>query len=212
MKRFTLLATTIATACIASVAVAGDGYHNERNSRFTGPYLGIYGGYDWTDAETGVPGVEPDIDGWETGVFAGIRVDSLLDRVDGLGVGMHGAIEGFYGVSDSDGSEAGVDIEKKDEWGVSFRPGFSFIDEAMEPVGIAPYAIIGYRWTEFEASVPGIGSEEETYGGFELGVGAQLLAYGDWGIRAEYSHVWYEEQDDIEPESDNLRLGLSYHF
>jgi outer membrane immunogenic protein len=217
MKIYPLMtaAAVASLALVASSAFAETSYRNTRenvsNSPFTGPYLGVYGGYDWSEAESDTPGFEPEIDGWEAGVFGGFRVDGLLDRIDGVGIGMNGAVEAFYGMSNSDANIGGVDVEKGNEWGVSFRPGFSFTDRLASPLGIAPYAILGYRNTEFEAFAGGAGASER-YDGFELGIGTELLAYGDLGVRAEYSHVWYASENGIDPDSDSVRLGLSYHF
>lgn len=206
MKPIYLLGAAV-TVCASTSALADTQRHQGvSDSPFTGPYVGVYGGYDWSELETG--GIDPDLDGWDGGVFVGGRVDGLLNRVDGVGIGMNGAVEAFYGVSNSDDSVGTTGYEKDDEWGVSFRPGFSFIDKAVAPVGLNPYGIIGYRNTKFDSSTGG----SDRYNGFDLGVGTEVLAFGNYGIRAEYSHVWYASKNNIDPESDNLRIGASYHF
>jgi outer membrane immunogenic protein len=182
---------------------------NIARSPFTGPYIGGYGGYDWTDADTPIPGFKPESRGWDYGVFAGIRIDGLLDRMNGMGIGLNGAIEGFYGWSDSDDEIGGIAVNKKNEWGVSFRPGLSFLNN--DKMGISPYGILGYRNTEFEAFA-GTAGASERYNGFDLGIGTQLLAMGQFGVRAEYTHTWYASEGDIDPDSDTVRLGVSYQF
>lgn len=212
MKKLPLTCAAIVAMSLASTAIAAPKTTqrtNEPNKFFTGPYIGTYGGYDWSDAD--VAGPNPDLDGWDYGVFAGFRLDWLMDRTNGLGIGLNGALEGFYGWSNSDDNVAGVAVEKDNEWGVSFRPGLSFLDRMTAPLGVAPYAILGYRNTEFDAFA-GAASGSERYDGFELGIGTQLMAWGDVGLRAEYSHVWYGSENGIDPDADNLRLGLSYHF
>jgi opacity protein-like surface antigen len=209
ISQISLLAAFAITGSVMGTAANADSM--KTNTPFTGFYVGGYGGYDWTDADNTAAGLNADMDGWDYGAFVGYRLDALLERMNNVGIGMNGAIEGFYGWSDSDDSAAGGSFEKDDEWGISFRPGFSFIDRTFAPLGVAPYGIVGYRNTDFEGSAGGA-SVSENYNGFELGIGTQLVAMGDFGVRAEYSHVWYGSENGFDPDTDNVRLGLSYHF
>lgn len=194
------------TLCGGQALAGTKNDHQTTTTGLSGPYIGVYGGYDWTDLETS-GGPDAELDGWEGGAFAGYKLDTLMKRMDGFGIGMNGAIEGFYGVSQSDDSTVGGSLDKEDEWGVSFRPGFSVIDEITDPIGLNPYGILGYRNTKFE----GPGSDERFHG-FEAGIGTQLMAYGDFGIRAEYAHTWYASESGVDPDSDDVRIGVSYHF
>lgn len=204
MKKLYLFSAALA-ALLAAEPAAAQERNAVRTTPLSGFYVGLYGGYGWADLETAGPDV--DVEGWDTGLFAGYKLDALMDRMNGFGIGMNGAVEGFYGVSDADDDVAGVSVQKDNEWGVSFRPGFSMIDEMSSPLGINPYGIIGYRNTKFEG-----GGASERYDGFELGAGSQLIAFGDFGIRAEYAHTWYASEDGIDPDSDDVRIGVSYHF
>ena len=172
-------------------------------------HIGAYGGYDWSDVETTGPDFEPN--GLDVGFLAGFRADAMLEKMDGLGIGLNGAIEAFYGISEADDDRGAGTVQKEDKWGVSFRPGLSFMDRIVSPLGATPYAILGYRRSEFETSAAGF-SDSENYNGFELGIGTQLLAYGDWGIRAEYAHMWYASENGVDPASNDVRVALSYHF
>lgn len=168
-----------------------------------GVYLGGYGGYGWSDLDvTGSP--DFDVNGTDYGVFIGAELESLFG--DNM-MGLHGALEGFYGWSSADDSNAGINAEKDHEWGVSFRPGLTFVDK-YAPFGVKPYGILGYRRTNYDFS----SGSDRNYNGFELGVGTELVAYGNYGVRLDYSHVWYGEKGGVDPSENDLRLGVAYHF
>lgn len=231
MKKALLLGTALIAVTTTSAAHA-EKYIETRESRtstttsnyrttsndvhlspLSGFYIGGQGGYGWTDLEIEGTGVEPDVDGWDYGVFVGYKVDAILDRtVNNWGLGMNGAIEFHYNWSEADDSIGVVDFEKNHDWGVSFRPGFSAISDMTAPFGVNPYLILGYKRAEYEGSITGVGSASENYNGFELGIGTELVAYGDFGIRLDYSHTFYGEKDGIDPDENNLMLGVSYHF
>ena len=169
-------------------------------------YIGLYGGYTWMDADND-NGADPEPEGFDYGLFGGYRIDSMFANTN---YGLTGALEAFIGGSTADDEIGGVDIEKGLEYGFSFRPGFAFLNQ--NAFNINPYGIIGYRNTELEASSGGL-STDENYHGFELGLGADILQLdNNIGVRAEYSYVWYMEDNDIDPSEGNLRLGLSYQF
>lgn len=205
MKKINLIAF-IAAAAFATPALSAT--TNKQTTGLSGFYVGGFGGYDWSELDTDT-GFNPNVRGWEGGAFVGYKLDVLMQRMNNMGIGMNGAIEGFYGWSNSDNNYAGVNIDKDNEWGISFRPGFSVIDRLTSPMGINPYGILGYRNTKFDGSAV---TGSERYDGFELGVGTELVAFGDFGVRAEYSHVWYGSENGVDPDSDDVRLGLAYHF
>lgn len=213
MKLLSLLTTAAAVTVLLSPAAHAQVRNTQSGapSPLSGVYMGGFGGYGWTDADTNGAGGF-DLEGGDYGLFAGYQLDGLLDRT--LGMGINGALEFHYAWSDQDEKRvvAGVPVtlEKDHEWGVSFRPGLSFVDQIM-PVGIKPYGILGYRQAEFEANGAGLTSDE-TFHGFELGLGTELIAFNDFGVRLDYSHVWYGEEGGIDPDEDNVRLGLAYHF
>lgn len=188
----------LGTAAVAVMGFAGTAQAQEYNTNGydISPYVGVYGGYGWQYDGA-------DLDGADYGVYAGISADALLDyTINRVGLGLTGRLEGHYGLSSSDGDG----VEKDNEWGISFKPGLSFVDSYM-PIAAQPYAIFGYRNTDFEAA-----TFDENFHGFELGLGAELLAYDDATVRLEYTHVFYGDESGFDPDEDNIRLGLGYSF
>lgn len=207
LKQSFLLSTCI--LCLSALPAAAQyqqqGTYKETGtlSPLSGVYIGGYGGYGWTDMEVS-GGSDANVDGWDYGLFAGYSMDTLLDRT--LGMGINGSLEAFYGWSGADDEAGGIDFEKENEWGINFRPGLSFIEDYT--LGLKPYGIIGYRRAEFQTD-PG---DTEWHDGFELGLGTELIAFSDFGVRLDYSHTWYEDKAGLDPDEDDLRLGIAYHF
>lgn len=190
---------------------AGGSYNrrDERKDINPGFYIGGYGGYGWTNTDLdGAP--DADVNGMDYGLMAGMELEALLNGW----MGLVGAIEGFYGWSEAEDevNVAGgtIDVEKDHEWGINFRPGLTFFNDHM-PLDLKPYGIIGYRNAQFETSGAG-GSSDENFDGFELGIGSEIVAYDNVGIRLDYSHVFYGEENGIDLDENDLRLGVAYHF
>ncbi len=198
MKKL-LIGSALAALCSAP-AFAKD---TANPSAFTGPYIGVYAGYDWSELDTNF-GLDADPRGWDGGGFIGYRFGKLMEN---SAIGTTASFEAFYGISNADDSVAGINVEKDHEWGVSFRPGIALLSTTT----LSPYGIVGYRRTQFEGSSGGFAGSED-YNGLELGIGTELMAFGNAGLRLEYAHVWYGDENGIDPDSDDLRLGMSYHF
>jgi hypothetical protein len=207
----------MATAAILALAVpftpanAATDYDRRSDDELSttsasGVYVGGFGGYSWTDAEIEGGPDDLDVNGGDYGLFIGYQLDTFLDR--SLGIGMGAAIEAHYAWSTADDDVPAGEFEKNNEWGISLRPGISFLN--YEPLGFRPYGIIGYRNAEFDSSIAGV--SEENLDGLELGIGTELVAWKNYGVRLDYSHVFYGEEGDIDADEDNLRLGVAYHF
>ena len=211
MNKLLLTGAALLALTVSNTANADE--YSMNNDRLTGPYVGVYGGYGWTDADASgaVSAFDGDINGADYGIFTGMKVDTLLDQtVNRLGLSLTGAVEIQYGWSSQDDTINGVNFEKENEFGISFRPGLAFVDQ-INPLDFNTYGIFGYKRAEYEVAVAGVSGDED-YDGFELGLGTELVAYDNMGVRLEYSHTWYEEKDGFDPSEDSLRLGLSYQF
>lgn len=214
-----MIKTTLMTAAVGLLALTSSIAAQAQTrpapgepTSLSGLYFGGYGGYGWGDTDTPF-GDGKNVDGWDYGVYGGYTLDTLLDRT--IGMGINGSIEGHWGWSSADdntrfaGQDAGV--RKEHEWGVDFRPGLSFVDNALDPWGVKPYGILGYRQTDYKAHAFGFSTDKD-YSGFALGAGAELLTYGNFGVRADYTHVFYGKRDGIDPAEDDVRVGIAYHF
>ncbi len=136
-------------------------------------------------------------------MYAGVSADGLLDyTINRVGLGLSGRVEGHYGLSSSDGDN----IDKENEWGISFKPGASFVADVL-PIVTEPYAILGYRQTEFE-----VNGNDDNFHGFALGLGTEVMAFDDAAVRIEYTHVFYGKENGFNPDEDNIRIGLGYNF
>lgn len=189
----------LTTTCAALVVLSSPVLAQDMNSPLTGAYIGLLGGY--TNSELDDSGLVAEPKGGDYGIFAGYKLDRFLED----SIGITGAIEVHYAWSTADDNVIGIDVEKDNEFGVSFRPGIS-ISETFNP-----YGIIGYKRTEFDAA--GFGATaSETYNGLELGLGGEIMSYGNIGLRLEYAHTWYEDKDDTDVDEDTIRAGVSYNF
>lgn len=201
MKKYILTAAMV--MALSSPALA-QGYNDGYDDPMTGLYAGVQGGYSWLEADSNIPAVGSEyvMDGTEYGVFVGYKLDKWLQP----NMGMTGALEAHYEWSNNDDTVGGINVEKDSSWGVQFRPGIAISDT------INPYGIIGYKRANFEASAGGAAAEDD-YNGFELGIGTELVAYGDLGFRVDYSHTWYEDNGAaFDPNEHSIKAGVAYHF
>jgi opacity protein-like surface antigen len=195
----------VAAPLLLALSTAPAQAYPNSNSNVTpgsGFYLGGYGGWTWTDAS----GFS--VDGGDWGVLGGFDLGSYLNRNSNMGLDV--GLELHYGWSSADDTVGAVKVKKGNEWGVDLHPGFSVISNAM-PLGLKPYAILGYRQTEFDTE-RATGTNEDTFHGFALGAGAEVLAWGHAGVRLDYTHVWYGSHNGLDPDEDNLRGALVFHF
>lgn len=207
MKKSKLMAGTAAVlaifALLASPALAQDAgvpYNQRPVPDQGGIYLGGFGGWGWTDMDAAGGA---NVDGMDWGVFGGYKMTGLLSEWN-----MTAALEVHAAWSDADDAGGGFAYDKDHEWGFSFRPGIKFLSD-VAPFDLNPYGILGYRNASIDNTVVGA---DDDFHGFELGLGTELIAYGNWGVRLDYAHVWYGSEGTMEPDEDDLRLGLAYHF
>lgn len=193
-----LLAAT-ALACAVSQAQAA-------SERMTGFYAGGYGGYGWTDAD--LAGPDGDVYGGDYGILAGVEIGDFINKT--AGTGFSAALQMHYGWSNASDTVGTTTIDKNHEWGVSFRPGLAFLSDTDE-MGLKSYGILGWRRAEYNVTTAGASTEND-FDGFDLGLGAEVMMNRNVGLRAEYTHVFYEQIGGMDPDEDNLRAGVAFHF
>jgi opacity protein-like surface antigen len=210
-KQFLLAGATVLTLTFA--AASAQAATTTQGDMMSNVYVGAYGGYGWNDADLD-GGPELDVNGFDYGILAGFQLGSLIPS-DTMRFGLNGALEVHYGWSNADETDTvginPVTVEKDHEWGISFRPGMRFLSDTA-PLGLNPYAIVGYRNANFETTTVAGGTDDDNHNGFELGIGSEVLAQESLGMRLDYTHVWFDAGGGIDPSEDDLRLGVTYHF
>ncbi len=174
-------------------------------------YAGITGGYSMTNADATLTGFLPfDVEpkGWDAGLVIGYR--HIMPNKVFLG------IEGEYVWSNADDNLAGVlEYEKKNSYGIYFKPGYQVTDK------LDVFGTLGYRWNEYEATVVGFGSDEDTLGGWTLGAGAEWHFTPMIGVSAEYQYVGLEKKSydygggttlNYDGNENVIKTALKFHF
>ena len=201
---------------------------------WSGAYLGLHGGYLWSDADyTADDALDPvdfsrgsiDADGWLAGVHAGYNVM--------LGSFVLG-VEGDLAWSNADGSEGNTPLVPADS--------FSQIDVDVEWMGNlrarAGYAIDrflvygtgGVAYASTEASVEDLGvpgasdSDRDSVWGWTVGAGVEAAVMQNVTVRAEYLYTDYADAKydftaapltvpvDVDLDSHAMKVGVSYKF
>jgi len=174
---------------------------------WTGPYVGINGGYGWGTSNFSAP--------FATGSFdlSGGLVGGTLGYNYQVGQAVFG-LEGDLDWSGIKGSAAcaGTRCETRNNWlsTVRGRLGYSF-DRFM------PYITGGLAVGDIETNVAGIGGGRDTKAGWTVGGGIEAALNGPWSAKLEYLYVDLGRGgtvlgSDAEFKSHILRAGLNYRF
>lgn len=212
--------TAAAAACLAAApAVAADygvgGYIEPLPFRgpihdWTGPYIGVHGGYGWAEQEFLYPAPPPfgasglNGDGGVFGAQAGYQVQLDSNMVFG--------IEADASYSDFSATALGTTIDNNVLGSLRGRIGYAF-DTALI------YATGGVALTQTETQF-GILSTEDWVVGWTLGGGAELALGDRWSVRGEYLYYSFDDDgsssgwSDVDTGLDAhvVRAGLNYRF
>jgi outer membrane immunogenic protein len=206
---------------------------------WTGPYIGIQGGYAWgeNDVEVDVPGTaealrsEPvvlfpeddgsiDMDGGMGGLHLGYlwQDDSLVFGIEADGE--FADIEGDTDILEfPDGPPIG-ELEQQIEWLASLRARLGF---AMDRTLIYATGGLAVGGVEFSGDInfgPTSDSEDSTEWGWTIGGGIEQAFTDSLSARIEYRYTDLSKSDltlsrfefDVDNDFHAVRLGLSWHF
>lgn len=201
---------------------------------FTGPYAGVYAGYDRADDKgTGHDQGTGAINGWaqktkpdgaQYGILGGYnwRLGSnyligLEGDVEGRGGNNDRSFQNHNGITDTDFTES---TKLRSAASLRARIGYVFDNRA------AVYATAGYASASVKRTYQTVGAVTESHSGrqsgWTAGVGADYLLTGQLAARLEYRHTDYgtdKVSADLWGEfykqrltEDSLRIGLTYQF
>jgi Opacity protein and related surface antigens len=207
MKRILFLAAGVAMVASSS-ALAADAVETipeapvavEMPAAFSwsGPYLGVHGGYGWGDAEA--LGADASFDGGRFGAFAGYN----WQMSNGFVAGIEGDLNYDW---NEDEVIAGVDGETGFSGSVRGRVGY-----AMDRTLI--YAAGG--WTATNVEVSGAAEDDDTLHGWTLGAGVDYAFTDNMFGRLEYRYNDYSSGDfsgvDVDFDQHVVQVGLGVKF
>lgn len=177
---------------------------------WTGGYLGLQGGYVWSDGELsdGTDLVSDTFDGGLFGGYAGYNWQS--------GAFVFGAEADINGVwNDETFPFQGVDVEVGTDYLASLRGRVGYaIDRTLL------FATAGVAFTEVSANttIAGIDLDEsENFTGWTIGAGAEYAFTNNWIGRAEYRYYDFGNEtigdiDDVDIQNHTVSVGVAYKF
>ncbi len=176
---------------------------------WTGAYIGLNGGYAWTNAElsAGGPSVNEGFDGGLIGVRAGYNWQMENNFVGGIEVDIdHLWNENSYMIGNF-AANAGMDWQGS----ARIRIGYALDRTLLFATG---GVAIANAYVEF----PGVGiHESETFTGWTVGAGIEHAFTDNWIGSLEYRYVDYGSKDfgtpvDMDLTQHAVRVGIAYKF
>lgn len=210
MKKYVLAAAILAAA--SSTALAADVVYEEPAAPYTPPvvtvydwtgaYIGIQGGYVWTNLSDAT--FDEDFDGGTLGAHVGANWQH-----GNVVFGVEGDIN--YTWNENDYIIGGFPVEVGTDWAGSIRARLGY---AMDRTLL--YATGGLALANGYVNVVGVGEESDTLTGWTLGAGVEHAFTDNWSARLEYRYSDYGSIDttlgDFDVEEHAVRIGFSYKF
>lgn len=176
----------------------------QTNLLWSGPYVGIYGGYNWLKADIS-PGPSIDgIDGLNGGAYAGWNWQLDPSWVVGL--------EGTLGINGAENSFGGYNVEQGWDASLRARLGYAF-DSSMI------YGLAGLAGTHAEVA-DATGSDSNVHLGWTIGAGLETMLTENVSARAEYNFSDYGSQEyslgastpDVSLDNHAIKVGIGLKF
>ena len=174
---------------------------------WTGPYVGINGGYGWGSSEFTAPlgGGSIDTDGWLIGGTLGYNW-----QTGPFVIGLEGDIA-WSGIKGSTAC-GGTSCEVRNNWLGTARGRLGY---AMG--SFMPYVTGGLAVGNVKTTVAGIGDTSDTNVGWTVGAGLEAQISGPWSAKLEYLYVDLGESDTVlggqaDFNTNIVRAGLNYRF
>jgi outer membrane immunogenic protein len=208
--RTTLVLAAALAAGLSSAALAADAvetipsapvaYETAPVFSWSGPYLGIHGGYGWGDA---------DIEGAGSQTFDGARMGGFVGYNWQFSNGFVAGVEGDVNYDwNNDDVAAGVDAESGFSGSARARLGY-----AMDRTLI--YAAGGWTATNVEVDTP-IGNDDDTLHGWTIGAGVDHAFTDNLFGRVEYRYNDYGNGNlagaDVDFNQHVVQVGLGVKF
>jgi outer membrane immunogenic protein len=211
MKQFLLASVGIAALGIASASAADLPVHRSMPTKapvysapamydWSGPYIGINGGYGFGGTNDG--------DGGLVGATLGYNYQS--------GPWVLG-LEGDMNWTNIKGSSTcgGTSCSTENHWLGTARARLGY---AMGPTGrIMPYVTGGAAFGDIENSAAGVGTVSDSKAGWTIGGGLEAALSGPWTAKVEYLYVDLGDGPTIGANTSSfdtniIRAGLNYKF
>lgn len=153
---------------------------------WTGPYVGLTGGYGWGSANT---------DGWLGGAYAGYNFQTSTNWVIG--------VEGDFTFTGKDGTEGGITYENPWNSTVRARVGYAWDKYLLYGTG-------GVAFGKLESNQP----TSDTKTGWTIGAGVEAALTQNITGRLEYRHTDLGDipGTTIDYHSDDLMVGVGLKF
>ncbi len=220
MSKFRAIIAALAIVPIATPAIAADLWqpqasfkdepvYEPQRTRWDGFYLGINGGYGWSDNEsfdTFAFDIDPE------GGFGGgqIGFNVVTGRL------LLGAEADIQGADISDRSVVGgTSLTTNIDYFGTVRGRLGFVSDRTLIYGTA-----GYAWADVDvtASAGGLSiSAGDTLSGYVVGGGIEYALTDQWSTKLEYQYIDLEDErlnatDKLDNDFHTVRVGLNYRF